>query len=173
MKAAHLVSACVAFGAACAGIMPSCAAESASLPPGQRQDAVAYQINTAQFGPKITVAGINGTVAATAPLDGCAAITNPSAIAGRIALIDRGTCNFTVKVKNAQLAGATAVIIADNNATGIPPMGGSDPTVTIPSIGVSQADGAAIRAAIPTTVSALQAHPKMNVPRKWLVPPTL
>jgi hypothetical protein len=136
-----------------------------------------YQINTAQFGPKITVAGINGSVAATTPLDGCAAITNPSAIAGRIALIDRGTCNFTVKVKFAQLAGATAVIIVDNNATGIPPMGGDDPTVTIPSIGVSQADGAAIRAAIPTTVSALlfadtsllagadtAGHPKLYVP---------
>jgi hypothetical protein len=115
----------------------------------------AYQINTAQFGPKVTVAGVNGTVAATAPIDGCTAITNGGAITGRIALIDRGTCNFTVKVKNAQLAGATAVIIADNVPSSIPPLGGDDATITIPTIGVSQTDGATIRAALASNVTAL------------------
>lgn len=136
-----------------------------------------YQINTAQFGPKLSVAGVNGTVVATTPIDGCAAITNPGAIAGRIALIDRGSCNFTVKVKFAQLAGATAVIIADNLPSGVPPLGGDDPTVTIPTIGISQADGAAIRAALSSTVTALlfadttllagadsAGHPKLYVP---------
>ena len=135
-----------------------------------------YQINTAGFGPKVTVAGVNGTVAATQPLDGCAAITNGGSISGRIALIDRGTCNFTVKVKNAQLAGATAVIIADN-AAGIPPLGGSDDTISIPTIGISQADGAAIRAALGSNVTVLifadssllagadtSGHPKLYVP---------
>jgi hypothetical protein len=139
--------------------------------------AKSYQINTAGFGPKITVAGVNGTVAATQPLDGCAAITNGGSISGRIALIDRGSCNFTVKVKNAQLAGATAVIIADNVASSIPPLGGSDDTITIPTIGVSQADGAAIRAALASNVTALifadssllagadtSGHPKLYVP---------
>jgi hypothetical protein len=136
-----------------------------------------YTINTAGFGPKITVAGVNGTVAATQPLDGCTAITNASAISGRIALIDRGTCNFTVKVKNAQLAGATAVIIADNVVSSIPPLGGTDDTISIPTIGVSQADGAAIRAALGSNVTALifadssllagadtSGHPKLYVP---------
>lgn len=115
----------------------------------------AYQINAAAFGPSPTVAGVNGTVAATAPIDGCTAITNGGALTGRIALIDRGTCNFTVKVKNAQLAGATAVIIADNIANDIPPLGGTDTTITIPTIGVSQTDGAAIRAALSLNVTAL------------------
>jgi hypothetical protein len=139
-----------------------------------------YQINTAGFGPKVTVAGVNGTVAATQPLDGCAAITNGGSISGRIALIDRGSCNFTVKVKNAQLAGASAVIIADNAATSIPPLGGSDDTITIPTIGVSQADGAAIRAALASNVTALifadssllagadtSGHPKLYVPTTY------
>jgi len=136
-----------------------------------------YQINTAGFGPRLTVAGINGTVAATVPLDGCTAITNASAISGRIALIDRGTCNFTVKVKNAQLVGATAVIVADNVAASIPPLGGDDATISIPTIGVSQADGAAIRAALGSNVTALlfsdasllagadtAGHPKLYMP---------
>ncbi|MFO1222865.1 MAG: PA domain-containing protein [Burkholderiaceae bacterium] len=35
-------------------------------------------------------------------------------------MVDRGSCAFTVKVKNAQLAGARAVIVADN-APGTPP----------------------------------------------------
>ena len=137
----------------------------------------AYQINTAQFGPRLTVGGINGNLAATLPIDGCNAITNGGAITGRIALIDRGNCNFTVKVKNAQLAGATAVIIADNVTDSIPPLGGSDSTITIPTIGVSQSDGALIRAALSSTVSLLlfadpailagadtAGHPKLYVP---------
>lgn len=136
-----------------------------------------YQINTAAFGPHLTVAGINGSIAAALPADGCNAITNASAITGRVALIDRGTCNFTVKVKNAQIAGATAVIVADNVPDSIPPLGGDDSTITIPTIGVSQADGAAIRAALSSTVSALifadpnilagadvSGHPKLYVP---------
>jgi hypothetical protein len=139
--------------------------------------AKSYTINTAAFGPKLTVAGLNGTIAAALPADGCTAITNGSAIVGRIALIDRGTCTFVVKVKNAQLAGATAVIIADNAPASIPPLGGDDSTITIPTIGVSQTDGAAIRAALTlpvvaqlfadTTILAgadTAGHPKLYVP---------
>jgi len=83
--------------------------------------------------------------------DGCSAITNAAAVAGNIALIDRGTCGFTVKVKNAQLAGAVGVIIADN-APGNPPpaLGGSDPTITIPAVRVALADGNTLKANIAT-----------------------
>jgi hypothetical protein len=85
--------------------------------------------------------------AGASSIDGCTAITNPAAVAGRIALIDRGTCAFTVKVKNAQDAGAAAVLIANNASTGLPGMGGADPSIVIPSFGISQASGAALRAA--------------------------
>src|SRR5436853_5003259 len=70
--------------------------------------------------------------------DGCSALTND--LTGRIALLDRGTCGFAVKVKNAQNAGAIAVLIADNVA-GRPPglMTGVDPTITIPSVRISLA----------------------------------
>src|SRR5207248_1304819 len=74
-----------------------------------------YAIGTAEFGGDL--AGITGAVVTTAPVDGCTAIAS-SAVRGNVALIDRGTCAFTVKAKNAQDAGAIAVIIA-NNTTGI------------------------------------------------------
>lgn len=69
----------------------------------------------------------------------CGAAFNASALVGKIALIDRGgSCNFTVKVKNAQTAGAVAVIVADNIPGEYPiTMGGTDNTITIPAIMVS------------------------------------
>ncbi len=62
-------------------------------------------------------------------------------LSGKIALINRGNCNFTVKVKNAQNAGAIAVIMV-NNVQGNPiTMGGTDNTITIPAVMISITDG--------------------------------
>lgn len=89
----------------------------------------------------------------------CEAIANASEIAGKIALIYRGTCNYSVKAKFCQDAGAIAVVLINNVATAPPPMGaGSQGTlVTIPVFQIAQADGAAIRAAMDmgTTVTML------------------
>ncbi len=79
--------------------------------------------------------------------DGCEAATNAADLAGKIAIIDRGSCNFTDKVKNAQDAGAIAVLIANNTDDGTPaPMGGGDDTVTIPNMGIDFSGGAQIYA---------------------------
>ncbi|HWT15385.1 MAG TPA: M36 family metallopeptidase, partial [Patescibacteria group bacterium] len=108
-------------------------------------NAVDYPNGTASFGPQAF--NVTDDLVATAPLDACAALTNAAAVNGKIALIDRGTCGFTVKTKNAQLAGAVGVIIADNAAGALPPgLGGTDATVTIPALSVRQVDGNAIRA---------------------------
>lgn len=86
--------------------------------------------------------------------DGCDAVTNAAAVAGKIALIDRGTCSFVIKSKNAQNAGAVGVIIANNAAGAGPPgIGGTDATITIPTQGISLEDGAKIRAAAAGSVS--------------------
>ena len=97
------------------------------------------------FGPCIATTAISGNVVIANAADGCAAFANAAAISGNIALVDRGTCGFTVKVKNAQLAGAVGVIVV-NNVSGAPvTMGGTDATITIPSIMISDADGTAIK----------------------------
>ncbi|MCA1618541.1 MAG: hypothetical protein LC795_04350 [Acidobacteria bacterium] len=88
------------------------------------------------------------------PADGCTALTNPAAVSGRVALIDRGTCNFVVKVRNAQNAGAVGVIVA-NNVTGAPiQMGGGDSTITIPSLMVSLTDGSTLKSQLTAGLNA-------------------
>ncbi|MSV27873.1 MAG: peptidase [Bryobacterales bacterium] len=107
-----------------------------------------YLVGTAGFGPALTVGGVTGGLMPISDL-GCNPFSplNAAAVNGNIALIDRGTCGFVVKVKNAQNAGAKAVVIADNVAGSPPPgLGGSDPTITIPAVRITQADGNALKA---------------------------
>lgn len=123
-----------------------------------------------------TTVQITGNVAATSPADGCLAVS--AAVSGKIALIDRGSCNFTVKVKNAQNAGAIGAIIANlSSSATIPAMGGADSTVAIPAVLVSFNDGAALKgqlgsglnvslvtdASLPAGTDA-QGHPRMYAP---------
>ena len=105
-----------------------------------------------QFSTQIVAAQDPADTAGPVTTDACSAITNASALAGKIALIDRGSCTFIIKVKNAQNAGALAAIIA-NNTTGLVGMAGVDSTITIPSLLISQADGAKLRANLPATAS--------------------
>jgi hypothetical protein len=86
--------------------------------------------------------------------DACEPIVNAAQLAGKIALIDRGTCTFTSKAAAAQAAGSIAVIIG-NNVAGTPPaMGGSDPSITIPVVSITQADATAIKAQLGVGVTA-------------------
>jgi choice-of-anchor B domain-containing protein len=110
-----------------------------------------YLANSAAFGPALTQDGLSGAIAQVGG-DGLACGPLVGFPAGAIAIADRGVCAFAVKVANAQAAGASAVIIA-NNAPGTIVMGGSDPSITIPSVMVSQADGATIKAGLPATGS--------------------
>jgi hypothetical protein len=57
---------------------------------------------------------LTGKLVYATPGDGCSPITNPDAIRGNIALIDRGVCTFDVKAQAAQAAGAIAVIIVNS-----------------------------------------------------------
>ena len=78
--------------------------------------------------------------------DGCETPTNADALAGKIALVQRGNCNFTVKADNAQAAGAIAVVVANNDPESDQPVGmAGDPadTRTIPAVGVSYQSGVA------------------------------
>lgn len=90
--------------------------------------------------------------------DGCEPLINAGSqnVSDKIVLIDRGACTFTQKVANAQAAGAKGVIIADNIPGGsFPGMGGADPSITIPSMGVTFELGQQLRAAPPVVKLAL------------------
>ena len=86
---------------------------------------------------------------------GCGAIANGASLPGKIAVIDRGTCDFVTKVKAVQLLGAIAAIII-NNVPGDPfAMGGNDNTIVIPAVMIGLEDGDALKAAmISNTVNA-------------------
>jgi minor extracellular serine protease Vpr len=85
---------------------------------------------------------------------GCTSV-DPAA-AGKLAIINRGTCTFSQKVANAKAAGAIAVLII-NNVAGDPiamaRTAGFDDD--IPAVMISKNDGAALRASGATTASAV------------------
>jgi hypothetical protein len=93
----------------------------------------------------------------TAPnSDGCTPPLN--SLAGKIVLIDRGTCFFEEKVNNAQIAGAVGVIVANNTpGAGIFAMGFVGLyTITIPAVMVSYEDGVILKNEL--TAGVVSAH---------------
>ncbi|MBM3726145.1 MAG: hypothetical protein FJW40_12045 [Acidobacteria bacterium] len=115
-----------------------------------------YLLGTAAFGASLPTAGIprdlmpvvdqaNGTGLACTALSAL----NAAAVNGKIALVDRGTCSFSTKAAFVQAAGAVALVIANNVAGSPPPsLGGSDPSITIPVVSITQADGGTLRIAL-------------------------
>jgi hypothetical protein len=103
----------------------------------------------ALFGPALTTTGV--TAMAVEVFDGsgapdaCEPILNGGALSGKIAFIDAGGCSFTSKVAAAQAAGAIGAIVV-NNVGGAPyRMPGSNPSITIPSVMISQDEGNVLR----------------------------
>jgi len=111
-----------------------------------------YEAQQASYGPLLrTNGGTTGKMVVVEDgvgvgSDGCEPIQNN--VKGKIAVIDRGACAFAQKTFYAQIAGAKGVIIANNQPAGLPPMGGADdPFFRIPSVGISNADGAILKEA--------------------------
>jgi hypothetical protein len=93
-------------------------------------------------------------VAGPSATDGCSPLSNGPAVAGNLALVDRGDCTFVTKAVNAQAAGAVGVVIANNAGDGLVRMSGVDPTITIPVIFIGQSDAATIAAELGSGVAA-------------------
>ncbi|OUJ69123.1 T9SS-dependent M36 family metallopeptidase [Hymenobacter crusticola] len=92
--------------------------------------------------------GATSTLGCTAPF------INVAAVSGSIAVVDRGTCDFSLKVRNAQTAGAKAVIVINNIAGDPYAMGGTDTIgVKIPSLMISLADGNKLKTGLSTGAS--------------------
>jgi hypothetical protein len=114
-----------------------------------------YAVGDAAFGPRLDKSPVTGQIAQVAMQADSAGsactpfnAANAAAVRRNIALVSRGSCGFAVKVKNAQDAGAIGVIVADNAPGPVAGMGGSDPTIMIPAVRVTQADGALIAASL-------------------------
>ncbi len=123
-----------------------------------------YAAKGADFGQQLTTTGLAGSIRAGSPADGCTTMTS---VSGKIALVDRGTCDFSQKALNAQKAGATGVIVANNQGgTALMSMGAGTGArrVTIPAVLISQTDGAALRAlASPTGTMRLKAVQPLQI----------
>jgi hypothetical protein len=155
-----------------------------------------YPAGRAQFGPPLDATGLTGDIVladdgvgagvppAESVTDGCCAgpsfvcapnsWPNAAAIAGKIAMVDRGTCGFAIKVKNAQLQGAIGVVVANHvtGGDGTITMAGADPTITIPSVSVGYSNGNIIRGQLPAPGVNATMHadvPGLDASYRWLV----
>lgn len=118
-----------------------------------------YSVGAASFGPQLASPGVSGSLVLAddgtgATADACEPLVNAGAIAGNVALVDRGACAFVTKALNAEAAGATAMVVADN-AAGCPPggLGGADPGIGIPSVRVTLDDGNILKSELGTGVN--------------------
>lgn len=107
-----------------------------------------YSAAGASFGDPLTETPITGNLVlvddgTTNSSEGCNTLTNNSAINGNIALIERGTCTFVDKVKNAQYAGAKAAIIFTDTRP-VQTLFGNDNSIDIPSIMIERSIGLAL-----------------------------
>lgn len=114
-----------------------------------------YPAARATFGAGLTSGGLTGEIVEAVPSGGCDAdlpFANGASLAGAIALMDVGGCDFTEKVLNAQDAGAIGAILVSNNPGQSPTtMGGTEPAINIPSLMIGNEDGAVIRAELAMT----------------------
>lgn len=147
----------------------------ASGPPGESLTIVGGSLDGSYIGVPATFGAplpedvpLEGTLAlleddndggvSTDEIDACDTIINGADLAGNVAVIRRGECEFGFKVLAAENEGAIAVIMVNNVADAPIAMGpgAQGAQVTIPSIMVSQADGEAI-------IAALQAGEEINI----------
>ena len=164
-----------------------------------------YTSGTSAFSPLITLPGTTGDVVrpddgnGASMTDGCCEVASPgptppvgtcavnswvgapAAYAGKLVLIDRGVCGFSIKAMNAQRNGAAGVIIGNVSTSAsptIPPnmatTAGTPDTITIPATSLNLANADLIRTelGIPNTVTATL---RPNIPGtpdnsyRWLV----
>lgn len=104
--------------------------------------AAAYGAASPYVHPNLTAEGLVPT-----PSTGCA-IGDFTGFTGKIAVIDRGTCNFVVKTNNAFAAGAVGVIVVNNQGDGLITMAadGATPGYDLPTVFIGQTDGTNLKA---------------------------
>lgn len=114
-----------------------------------------YAVGDASFGPGLGAPAVNGQLMPVVDqADGsglaCTALSpkNARAVHGNIALVDRGTCAFTIKARMVQDAGAKGMIVAENASGPVTPLGGTDASITIPAVRISFEAGKTLKAVL-------------------------
>lgn len=112
-----------------------------------------YDVGDASFGPALGEPAVSGQLMPVVDQENgsglaCAPLSEANALAvkGNVALVDRGACGFTVKAKNVQDAGARAMVVADNAPGAVTGLGGSDGTIVIPAVRITQQAGVLLKA---------------------------
>ena len=118
-----------------------------------------YIAGGASFGAPLDDTGIGGELelvndGSASPSTGCNQLIGFTA--GKVAVIDRGGCEFGIKVLNAENAGAIAAIVVNNQGDGLTTMGpgANGGSVTISSLFLGQSHGELIKGELQNTVNA-------------------
>ncbi|HXV77042.1 MAG TPA: PA domain-containing protein [Candidatus Polarisedimenticolaceae bacterium] len=111
-----------------------------------------YEVTTATFGAEVDPDGVPGELvlafdAVGTASDACEELVGD--YTGAIVVVDRGSCSFTDKAARVQQAGGAGIVVVNDRPVGLPPMTGQDETIAIPAVGLSAADGAHVREAMP------------------------
>ena len=139
-----------------------------------------YVMLSPAFGPPFSPSGVSGDIVLVndgtgVRTDACQTpFRNAREVNGRIALIDwtNGTCSKSDQVKNAQLNGAIAVIVANDPSMGDTPVLtlGMDPMINIPSGIVGFSVGEALRSARVGTVNVtITASGGGSTSKRWQI----
>ena len=133
----------------------------------------------ASFGPvigsELTTDMVIGTDAVENPdsatpgtnTDGCSPFDNAAAIDGKFVYVDRGSCTFAIKIGHAEDAGATGIIVG-NNDSDMTSIAGDSPLY---GAMVSKADGIRIKSAGTSTLNITMApagSPVLDASYRWL-----
>lgn len=120
--------------------------------PAAGQTSGDYEVGDASFGPELNENAVAGELMPVLDQpDGrglaCEPLSpeNALAVRGNIALVDRGVCAFVVKARNVQDAGARGMVVAEHTPGPVTPLGGFDPTITIPAVRVGYEAGLALK----------------------------
>jgi subtilisin family serine protease len=106
--------------------------EASFTPPLPREDPIEERLVLADDG--------QGGSADGSSRDACQALVNADEAEGNVVLVERGNCEFQIKIANAEDAGAVAVIVYHDTGPPIT-MNGDVGSVDIPAVMIGNADG--------------------------------
>lgn len=107
-----------------------------------------YEAAESAIGVPLAEVEITEDLVVAEPVRACDEIQNAEEMEGKIALVERGDCFFSIKHLEVQDAGAVGIVVY-NNVPGDPfVMGGDDEGIEIPGLMVSRSDGELFKSTI-------------------------